>query len=116
MALVDGVPRTLNLAQLLTAYIAHQVDVFEMPGTGIADFREHAQAIANAGIYDLVIHHDKILVPVVERHWKIAELGGLSDSAEAARESLFAYMARLKKVGTHLAEKREARQQAALAS
>jgi DNA gyrase subunit A len=27
VALVDGVPRTLNLVQLLTAYIAHQVDV-----------------------------------------------------------------------------------------
>ncbi|HWC11505.1 MAG TPA: DNA gyrase subunit A [Acidimicrobiales bacterium] len=27
VALVDGVPRTLNLAQLLSAYIAHQVDV-----------------------------------------------------------------------------------------
>ncbi|MGI8778517.1 MAG: DNA gyrase subunit A [Acidimicrobiales bacterium] len=27
VALVDGIPRTLNLVQLLTAYIAHQVDV-----------------------------------------------------------------------------------------
>ena len=27
VALVDGVPRTLNLASLLTAYVAHQVDV-----------------------------------------------------------------------------------------
>jgi acyl-[acyl-carrier-protein] desaturase len=95
--------------------IAHQVDVFEMPGTGIAGFRAHAQAIANAGIYDLVIHHDKILVPCVLRHWKVDAIEGLSAAAEAAREHLFAQMARLKKVGAHLAEKREARQ-AALAS
>jgi len=27
LALVDGVPRTLNLAQVLTHYIAHQVEV-----------------------------------------------------------------------------------------
>ena len=27
VALVDGIPRTLNLVQLLTAYVAHQVDV-----------------------------------------------------------------------------------------
>jgi len=27
VALVDGVPRTLNLAQMLTAYVAHQVEV-----------------------------------------------------------------------------------------
>ncbi len=96
--------------------IAHQVDVFEMPGTGIAGFRTHAQAIANAGIYDLAIHHDKILVPCVQRHWKVDALNGLSAAAEQARDRLFAHMARLKKVGAHLAEKREARQASMTAS
>ena len=96
--------------------IAHQVDVFEMPGTGIAGFKSHAQAIANAGIYDMVIHHDKILVPCVQRHWKIDAVEGLSPEAEKARERLFAQMARLKKVGTHLAEKREARMSALAAT
>ena len=95
--------------------IAHQVDVFEMPGTGIAGFKAHAQAIANAGIYDLEIHHDKILVPCVLRHWKLDALEGLSDAAERARDRLFAQMARIKKVGSRLAEKRDARQ-AAVAS
>ncbi len=96
--------------------IAHQVEVFEMPGTGIAGFRTHAQAIANAGIYDLVIHHDKILVPCVMRHWKVDAVQGLSDAAERARDRLFAQMARLKKVGDHLAEKRDARQAGVAAS
>jgi len=89
--------------------IEKQVDVFEMPGTGIAGFRAHAQAIANAGIYDLVIHHDKILVPCVQRHWKIDALEGLSEAAERARDRLFDQMARIKKVGAHLAEKRDLR-------
>jgi len=93
--------------------IAHQVDVFEMPGTGIAGFKTHAQAIANAGIYDLVIHHDKILAPCVLRHWKVETLQGLSESAEKARDRLLAQMARIKKVGVHLAEKRDARLTAA---
>jgi len=96
--------------------IAHQVDVFEMPGTGIAGFKAHALAIANAGIYDLVIHHDKILVPCVLRHWKLETLSGLSDAAEKARDRLFEQMARIKKVGTHLAEKRDARQAAMAAA
>ncbi len=96
--------------------IAHQVEVFEMPGTGIAGFKTHAQAIANAGIYDLLIHHDKILVPCVMRHWKVDEVTGLTDAAEQARERLFAQMARLKKVGTHLADKRDARQAGLAAS
>ena len=93
--------------------IAHQVEVFEMPGTGIPAFKAHALAIANAGIYDLVIHHDKILAPCVLRFWKLEALEGLSDTAEKARDRLFAQMARIKKVGTHLAEKRDARLAAA---
>ena len=31
VALVDGVPRTLNLAQALDAYVAHQVEVITPP-------------------------------------------------------------------------------------
>src|SRR5206468_4194750 len=42
-----------------------QVRTFEMPGTGIVDFVQHAKAIAKAGIYDFQIHHEQILVPVV---------------------------------------------------
>ena len=44
---------------------------FEMPGTGIPGFAGHAAAIARAGIYDLAIHHDQILVPIVLRHWQV---------------------------------------------
>ncbi len=102
-------------ASMTVEAIAHQVDVFEMPGTGIAGFKAHAQAIANAGIYDLVIHHDKILLPCVLRHWKMESIEGLSDRAEKARERLLSQMARIKKVGVHLADKRDARQ-AALAA
>ena len=34
--------------------IERQVRTFEMPGTGIVDFGQHARAIARAGIYDFV--------------------------------------------------------------
>ena len=40
---------------------------------------------------------------------------GLSDTAKKARDRLFAQMARVRKVGVHLADKRDARQ-AALAT
>ncbi len=58
-----------------------------MPGTGIPDFEQHAQRIAAAGIYDFSVHHDQILVPVVLRQWKVAELTGLNAEAEAAVRS-----------------------------
>ena len=46
-----------------------QVRTFTMPGTGIPGFTEHAKRIAAAGIYDLSVHHEQILVPVVLRTW-----------------------------------------------
>src|SRR3954471_7890743 len=39
--------------------IERQVRDFEMPGTGIVDFKGHASAIAKAGIYDLQSHHEQ---------------------------------------------------------
>jgi acyl-[acyl-carrier-protein] desaturase len=86
--------------------IEHQVHTFEMPGTGIAGFKEHARTIADAAIYDFAIHHDKILVPCILRHWKIDQLTGLSDDAERARDRLFQRMDRIKKVGERMARKR----------
>ena len=62
--------------------IDHEVRRFAMPGTGIPNFDVHAQRIARAGIYDLNVHHEQILVPIVMRQWKIAELTGLSAEAE----------------------------------
>src|SRR5271166_5879858 len=64
--------------------IKRQVIGFEMPGTGIVGFAEHARAIARAGIYDLRVHHDSILRPVVLGHWDIAGLEGLTPAAEKA--------------------------------
>ncbi len=52
-------------------------------------------------------------MPCVLRHWKLEALEGLNDAAEKARDRLFAQMARIKKVGTRLADKRDARLAAA---
>ncbi len=76
-----------------------EVRGFEMPGTGIEDFANHARAIAREGIYDFAIHHDQILVPVVLRDWKLEELTGLSDEAELARDRVLAHIERVRRVG-----------------
>ena len=88
--------------------MAEVVTNFKMPGTGIPDFARHAAIIARAGIYNLSIHHDQILVPMVLRHWQLAELGGLDDAAERARDQLLAYIARLGRITARLAERRPA--------
>jgi acyl-[acyl-carrier-protein] desaturase len=82
--------------------IERAVRTFAMPGLGIPNFEALSREVAKAGIYDLLIHHDQILEPVIMRHWKLMELTGLSDEAEAARESIIKRMARTAKVGKRL--------------
>ena len=82
--------------------IERAVRTFSMPGLGIPNFDALSREVAKAGIYDLLIHHDQILEPVIMRHWKLMELTGLSDEAEAARESIINRMARTAKVGKRL--------------
>ena len=89
-----------------------QVRTFEMPGTGIIDFEHHARAIAKAGIYDLEIHHDHILVPVVVNHWGIEGLEGLTAEAEQARTAVLSRIQRIGKAGRRMARHRAERAEA----
>jgi acyl-[acyl-carrier-protein] desaturase len=86
--------------------IERQVRCFEMPGTGIVDFEQHARAIARAGIYDFQIHHDQILAPVVLRQWGVERLTGLTDEAEHARDALLGRIERIGRAGRRLARHR----------
>jgi acyl-[acyl-carrier-protein] desaturase len=84
----------------------HIVRSFEMPGTGIPDFDRHAKAIARAGIYDLAVHHDQVVAPIVDRVWRISSISGLTPEAEEARERLMTFLARLAKVAKRTAARR----------
>lgn len=89
---------------------------FKMPGLGIPDFHRHSALIAKAGIYNLAIHHDQILVPVVLRHWNLAGLTGLTEEAERARQRLLAHISRLGRISARLAARGGQPAAAALAS
>jgi acyl-[acyl-carrier-protein] desaturase len=43
--------------------------------------------MAKAGIYDLRVHRDEVLLPILQ-HWRIFELSGLDGKAEEARKRL----------------------------
>ena len=58
-----------------------------MPGAGIPGFVRKAAQIAKAGIYDIRVHRDEVLLPIL-RHWRIFELTNLDAAAEAARTRL----------------------------
>ncbi|WP_462189227.1 MULTISPECIES: acyl-ACP desaturase [unclassified Frankia] len=72
---------------------------FQMPGTGIRDFGRKAIQIARAGIYNLRIHHDDVVLPIL-RHWRFFDLEGLNGEAEKAREEVSAFVTGLDALAT----------------
>jgi len=86
--------------------IKRQVLGFKMPGTGIPGFAQHAKAIARAGIYDLGVHHDAILRPVVLGHWAVAGRQHLTPSAKEARDRLVQFITRLGRASARTREPR----------
>jgi acyl-[acyl-carrier-protein] desaturase len=87
--------------------IEQEVAGFQMPGIGIPDFGHHAALIARIGIYDLAVHHDQILVPVVLRHWDVEHVTGLDADGEQARQRLMTRLAKSERVARRVAERRE---------
>ncbi len=81
-----------------------QILHFAMPGVGIPGFRQKAKAMANAGVYNLRIHLEQVLRPVLDKHFRLAEIEGLTDQAKQARDEIFAHLERLRRVATKLGE------------
>jgi len=69
--------------------IADEVVGFVMPGSVVPGFARKAVQIAQAGIYDLRIHHDDVIMPLV-RHWRVFDAEGLDPGGEQARQDLAA--------------------------
>jgi acyl-[acyl-carrier-protein] desaturase len=84
--------------------ITAEVLAFEMPGNGIPGFLRKAAAIAKAGIYDLRIHRDEVLMPIL-KHWRIFELTGLDAAAEEARRRLADHLESLETAAKRFEEK-----------
>lgn len=86
--------------------IRDEVVGFEMPGAGMADFTRSSVVMAKAGIYDLRLHHDEVIMPVL-RHWKVFDRTGLGERGERARTELAAFLADLDARATKFVERRE---------
>jgi acyl-[acyl-carrier-protein] desaturase len=88
--------------------ITDEVKSFQMPGSVIPGFGRKAVQMAMAGIYDLRIHHDDIVAPLL-RQWGVMELEGLDADGEAARDELAAAVKALDTEASRFVEKREER-------
>ena len=85
--------------------IADEVIKFEMPGATMAGFRRSSMIIAKAGIYDLRLHYDEVLMPVL-RHWKVFDRDDLGPAGEQAREELATFLAELDTQAARFVERR----------
>ena len=86
--------------------IRDEVVGFEMPGSTMPDYARNAMTIAKAGIYDLRLHHDEVVQPVL-RFWKVFDRTDLGPRGEAAREDLSLFLGRLDDTASRFVAKRE---------
>ena len=89
--------------------ICDVVSTFQMPGNTIEGFTRRSVQIAMAGIYDLRIHRDEVLAPIL-RSWDVWDRVGLSGEGEQAREQLGTYFEELDRQANRFEERRAARQ------
>ena len=67
---------------------------FEMPGVAIPGFLRRSIDVAKAGVYNLRIHHDRVVTPLL-RDWRIADLTGLSTRAAEIQDKIMALPAEI---------------------
>lgn len=67
---------------------------FQMPGAGIRGFQRRSLEIAKAGVYNMRIHHDGVIMPLIKQ-WGIETLEGLDARASELQEKLMALPAEL---------------------
>jgi len=85
--------------------ITDEVTGFVMPGSVIPGFGRKAVQIAKAGIYDLRIHHDDVIMPLIS-HWQVLQIAGLDADGERARQELVAALEALNARAARFAERR----------
>jgi acyl-[acyl-carrier-protein] desaturase len=72
----------------------------------MANFRKNSTIIAKAGIYDLRLHHDEVVSPIL-RKWRVFERDDFGPEGEKAREELATFLAGLDEQATRFVESRE---------
>ena len=83
------------------------VKSFQMPGHTIDNFTRKSVQIAMAGIYDLRIHHDEVIAPIL-RQLRVSERDTLSGDGARARDELATFLATLDMAANRFTERRQA--------
>jgi acyl-[acyl-carrier-protein] desaturase len=86
--------------------ITEVVKSFQMPGHTIENFTRKSVQIALSGVYDLRIHRDEVLAPVL-RYWGVWDIEGLDADGEKARQELADILDGLDAAASRFEEKRD---------
>ena len=86
--------------------ITDVVTNFDMPGANMPGFSRKAVQIALAGIYDMQLHLDEVIAPIL-RAWKVFERTDLSGDGVKARDELSAFLRKTGDEASRFNEKRE---------
>jgi acyl-[acyl-carrier-protein] desaturase len=86
--------------------IRDEVVGFQMPGQGMPGFARNSVTIAKAGIYDLRLHHDEVVAPVL-RYWQVFTREDFGPAGEQARTELAGFLADLDQQAARFVERRE---------
>jgi acyl-[acyl-carrier-protein] desaturase len=98
-----------ELAPDLTMRAVRDVVVgFRMPGHGMPGFERAAARMAIGGIYNLRIHHDDVLQPIV-RHLRMLDIDGLGPEGLRAQDELGQFLGGLESEARKFEERLAAR-------
>jgi acyl-[acyl-carrier-protein] desaturase len=86
--------------------VRDEVVGFEMPGAGMPDFQRNSVTMAKAGIYDLRLHHDEVVSPIL-KFWRVFDRSDLGAEGEKARLELADFMTALDAQASRFVEQRE---------
>jgi acyl-[acyl-carrier-protein] desaturase len=86
--------------------VRDEVVGFQMPGATMPDYLRNSVTIAKAGIYDLRLHHDAVVAPIL-KFWQVFERTDLGPVGEQARTELAEFMAGLDAQASRFVEQRD---------
>jgi acyl-[acyl-carrier protein] desaturase len=110
--------RELIAAALATApdqtlcAVKAEVIGFRMPGAGIPGFRRKSVQIADAGIYDVRLHRDEVVAPLL-RYWQVLQARATTDAGQRAQHDLARHLDDLELMARRYEERRAVRRDAA---
>jgi acyl-[acyl-carrier-protein] desaturase len=86
--------------------VRDEVVNFAMPGAGMTNWARNSVLMAKAGIYDLQLHYEDVIMPVL-RFWRVFDRADLGPGGEQARAELAAFVAELEQRAAKFVATRE---------